>query len=270
MNSILLPTDLSETALKGAVYATRLFGTQNSTFTLLHTYMDPGLSEPAGEAAYPELNAMATEGAHDFEKRLRAELDTPDVEVKTIVIPGTIASTVAELTEGNDYTAVVMATEYATGYGGTIFGAHASDVAKAAHAPVLVVPKNAEYKRIERILLTDDGRDVRPSAIDLLVELARSAHAEVVVLRVLPEHAPDVELSGDPVHHAILGDVPHTFTTVHAANVVQAIDDEAMRNDVAIVAVLHRHLGAMEGLFHRSLAKQLAMHTQTPLLVLQQ
>jgi nucleotide-binding universal stress UspA family protein len=269
MNSILLPTDLSETALKGAVYATRLFGTQNSSFTLLYTYADNGEVEP-GDRAQPEPNALATEGAHEFEARLRAELDTPDVEVKTIVIPGSIAPMVAELTEGDDYTAVVVGTEYSTGSPGTIFGSHASDVAKAAHAPVLVVPKNAEYKPIERILLTDDGRDVRPSAIDLLLELARSTHAEVVVLRVLPEHAPDDEPNGDPVRHAVLGDVPHTFTTVHAANVVQAIDDEALRNEAAIVAVLHRHLGAMERLFHRSLAKQLAMHSQTPLLVLQQ
>ena len=63
MNSILLPTDLSETALKGAVYATRLFGTHNSTFTLLHTYADPGLLERAHErrnAMLPHLLSQSS------------------------------------------------------------------------------------------------------------------------------------------------------------------------------------------------------------------
>ena len=43
-----------------------------------------------------------------------------------------------------------------------------------------------------------------------------------------------------------------------------------MRGTANAMVVLHRHLGAVEGLFHKSTAKKLALHTHVPLLVLQQ
>jgi len=42
----------------------------------------------------------------------------------------------------------------------------------------------------------------------------------------------------------------------------------AEKEGADMIAVLHRHTGFMEGLFHRSTAKRLALYTDTPLLVM--
>ena len=52
-------------------------------------------------------------------------------------------------------------------------------------------------------------------------------------------------------------------------DVAAALDLMAGQEGAGLIAVVHRHAGFLEGLFHASTAKRLALYTNTPLLVLQ-
>lgn len=52
-------------------------------------------------------------------------------------------------------------------------------------------------------------------------------------------------------------------------DVAPALSVVAERENTDPVAVLHRHTGLLESLFHSSVTKELAMHGRTPLLVLE-
>ncbi|HMC96154.1 MAG TPA: universal stress protein, partial [Flavobacteriales bacterium] len=120
------------------------------------------------------------------------------------------------------------------------------------------------------VLLADDGGALVPGAFGLMLELARRHSAEVTVVHVEDPNTLSTSVGPDPIYHAMLGDLPHTFLTVEDEQVAVAIDHEAVANKVDLVTVLHRHLGPLESLFHKSTAEQLALHAHVPLLVLQQ
>jgi nucleotide-binding universal stress UspA family protein len=69
--------------------------------------------------------------------------------------------------------------------------------------------------------------------------------------------------------HLLLNEVPHTFTSVHADDIAQAIAEQA-RAHVQMLVLLHRHRGLLEGIFHHSIAKELANDIDVPLMVLEQ
>jgi nucleotide-binding universal stress UspA family protein len=71
------------------------------------------------------------------------------------------------------------------------------------------------------------------------------------------------------VYDELLADVPYTVMELGDDDVAQALSDTAERQHMDLVAVLHRHRSLLDGLFHASVTKQLALHSSIPLLVLE-
>lgn len=269
MASILIPTDFSDASLNAALYASRLFGRQAHSLTLLHCYMDPVMAEPMAMGVTPELDRVAREGMEAFSTRLYSSLGRPDIELRTAVFMGSIAGSIADLQAGHRHDVVVMGSHAGVAYG-SLFGSEVGSVIKAVHVPVITVPERAVFTQLKHVLLANDEGDLVPSAFTVLLDLVREHRAEVMVVHVDDPKKLSTDVEPDPVYHALLGDLPHTFVNVADEDVAAGLDKLALANRSDLVVVLHRHLGAIEGLFHRSTAKKLALHTHVPLLVLQQ
>lgn len=269
MASILIPTDFSDGSLNAAVYASRLFGREAHTITLLNCYMDPVMTEPMAMGVTPDLDRVAQEGMDAFSARLRAGLDRPDIAIRTSVFYGSISGSIADLQEEHHYDVVVMGSHDGVAYG-SIFGSEVGAVIKGIRIPVIAVPEKAVFAGLKHVLLANDGGDLVPSALTVLLDLVRQHRAEVMVAHVDRPQELSIDVEPDPIYHALLGDLPHTFVNVADEDVASGLDKLAVANRSDLVVVLHRHLGAIEGLFHKSTAKKLALHTHVPLLVLQQ
>ncbi len=68
--------------------------------------------------------------------------------------------------------------------------------------------------------------------------------------------------------HSYIDPVPG-YTSTAGDDVALALSNVTERDNMDLVVVLHRHMGILEGLFHGSITKHLAMHTRIPLLVLE-
>lgn len=269
MISILIPTDLSDASLNAAVYASQLFGAQARSLTLLNCYLDPVMTEPMAMGVTPELDRVSREGMEAFSARLRAALDRPGIELRTSVLYGSVAACIADMQAEHRFDVVVMGSHDGAAHG-SIFGSEIGAVIKAIRIPVIAVPEKAGFTGLRHVLLSNDGGDLVPSAFTLLLDLVRQHCAEVMVAHVDSPRTLSTDVEPDPIYHALLGDLPHTFVNVADEDVAAGLDKLALANSSDLVVVLHRHLGAIEGLFHRSTAKKLALHTHVPLLVLQQ
>lgn len=267
MAHILLPTDLSEHALNACAYALDAFGSKEHRYTLVHAYMDPvpGYVEMVDmtNTAY----AASVEGLAAFAARFRLLPGAKEAPVDTRVVYGSVASGLTHMTEEVDADLIVMGTR---GAGATpLFGTNAGAVAKASRIPVLIVPSGTSAAGIERILFADDHVRVEPLAMSTLVELATKHAAEVLVAHVLRrnDEEPDPHVIAD--YERTLKDVRYRFLDIPGSDISEALSELAERERVQLVAVLHRHVGILESLFHGSVAKRLAMHSRIPLLVLE-
>src|SRR5690606_18305938 len=92
--------------------------------------------------------------------------------------------------------------------------------------------------------------------------------AETVLAHVLrsADEEPDADLVA--LFDDLLKDLPHRFAAAEGEDVAGAIELLADKEQADMVAVLHRHAGFVEGLFHASTAKRLALTIALPLLVL--
>jgi nucleotide-binding universal stress UspA family protein len=267
MAHILLPTDFSHHALNACAYALDLYGSEGNVFTLVHSYVDP----VAGYADVVEMGsafyAASVEGLALFTERFRSLPGGADAQVFSAVEYGPLAKALQRLCTSKGADLIVMGTTGAAGF--SLFGSNAADVAKASAVPVLIVPKDAHYQGLQHILLADDMRGVEPEAMRSLVTLALNTGAHITIAHVLRNEAqrPDAMFLAE--FDDILADVPYTYTEVRDDDVAQALSTTAERQNMDLVAVLHRHTGLLDSLFHASVAKQLAMHSSIPLLVLE-
>jgi nucleotide-binding universal stress UspA family protein len=267
MAHILLPTDFSDSSLNACSYALDLFGSAGNTFTLVHSYMDPVPGYAAMVDMSSALYASSVEGMADFAKRFQALKSSAGTVVFTDVVYGPFTTVLPDVFREKGADIIVMGTQGATG--SALFGSNAGAVAKSSEVPVLIVPKDARFNGLEHILLADDHISVEPQAMRLLVELARRFAAEVTIAHVQSSEAEEPDARVVAEYDSTLADVEHEFIGVPGDDVALALSNVAERDNVDLVAVLHRHMGFLDGLFHSSVAKHLAMQSRIPLLVLE-
>jgi len=270
MARILIPTDFSSGALNAAVYAVRLFGSEGNRFVLLNTFMMP----PGGASTMWNIDDLLAKeslaGLQQFEAVLRNALPGVDVNLEIICEHGDLPNVVDRyLTDAEKPICVVMGTQGASGLQEALFGSNTASVIKHGSFPVIAVPGKAEYRAPKRILLADDGGPVSRDALALLLDIARWSQSELRIARVVNEQV-TADDSRTQAYDQLLGGIPHSQQFLSAEHVETALNDLAEQGDADMLAVLHRKRGLFQGLFHRSTAAKLAMHTHLPLLVLQQ
>ena len=267
MAHILLPTDFSDGSLNACAYALDLFGSAGNTFTLVHSYMDPLPGYAAMVDMSSALYAASVEGLAGFSERFRKLKGGADAIVSTDVVYGLLATALPDVCKRKEVHVIVMGTQGATG--GNFFGSSAGAVARTSTVPVLIVPKDAHFSGLRHILLADDHVRVEPLAMRLLVSLAQRFKADITIAHVLRSETedPDPQVVAD--YDETFAQVAHAYTSATGDDVALALSNVAERDDMDLVAVLHRHTGFLESLLHSSVAKQLAMHSRIPLLVLE-
>jgi nucleotide-binding universal stress UspA family protein len=270
MAHVLIPTDFSGNALKAALFAIKLHGVEGNTFTVLNSYMMPRGAASTMWSIDDLLAKESREGTSAFIERLKEEIDDPNADIRMLCEHGDLPNVIARLKhEEEPPELVVMGTQGASGLKEVLMGSNTADVIKRGGLPVLAVPENAEYRSPKRIILADDGGPVEKGTLQVLVDIARWSHAEVMIVRVVSEDDAEGTDEGGSIYDNLLGAIPHSHHFISGENVNTALHDMADQSDADLVVVIHRQRGLFEQLFHRSTSTKLAMHTHIPMLVLQ-
>ena len=266
MARILLATDFSDNAVHASEYAVGLFGPKVNTYSLLHTYVDLSLADPMVPSMAAELMKASEDGLRDhvdrFVRRTGAE------GVRQEVRYGPLPAVINDIAREGNNDLVVIGNAGKTG--SFFFGSNTISVLKHSHLPVLAVPAGAKVKTVERILLADDRGDILPGDLDMLRRIAQLSAAEVLVGHVEMPVNEGTSLESEGVYGPALAGVAHSYHHARGADVVDGLDRLARRKHVDLIAVLHRHIGLLAGMFHPSTAQELAQRIELPLLVLEQ
>ena len=264
MTRILLPTDFSDTAEKAAHFAMDLYGTDDVRYTLVNCYHIQAYPDPL----LPNLTLLAAEdsrtGLEEVEGRLRKRAD--NMHVEKVSLFGSLPEVLNDIAARKGADLIVMGTQGKDS--NRLFGRIASNVIKRAQLPTITVPSHWEPEPINRILLPMDGEPFDAATFLPLIDLAKRCGAEVMVAHVRTNA---VDFAKGLDHTAIgeaLKDVKHRYLTVHGTDVVDTVNELIAGSRFQLVAMVHRKRGFLDGLFHISTAKQMALHTKLPLLVL--
>lgn len=277
MKTLIIATDFSESATNAARYAAGLAKAVGaSRIVLYHSYDNTPVAT--------ELPVAETDTTLAHEESLVA-LGVTEGEIAGVV--GRDTSIVIEsatngmplelglvqLAEHRQAGLVVMGTTGKRGLGRFLMGSNTANLAASCPLPLLVVPREATFGPIGKIVFACDLRKVsRNTPVSELGWWLGRLQAKLMVLHValagkrfnpdtIPEQYKMHELLDgfDPEYHYEEGD-----------DIAEEIADFAEEEDAGLVITVPKSYGFFEGLFHRSVSKRLADKTEIPLLLLRE
>jgi nucleotide-binding universal stress UspA family protein len=269
MKTILVPTDFSETANNALRYAVELAKFTKAKLILFHAYHVPvPTTETPVMLILPQ--ELEQENIHRI-KKLEKQIIESAAGIKTecIVRAGFASDEIKDIAKEKNVDLIVMGITGASKAAQVLLGSNATAVMKKVEVPVLVVPNDARYREVEKIVLACNySEPVNAKAVLKVKAFAKLLNAKVLVLDVekpVPVPMYETEPGGEKLEKLLKG-VEHVLFFSPAEDIADGIntfvDDH---NCDWLIMIPHKHTG-INGLFHKSNTKKMAFHTHIPLL----
>jgi nucleotide-binding universal stress UspA family protein len=268
IRKILVLVDFSDAAINAAKYAAAITTRfKTSSIILYHSISVP----------------MATDiplSALDFKQDKTDKLNKLKDEVQQMVAEGIavtirsderpLVSAVNILTEQLQVGLVVMGTTGKSNMEKIFIGSNTIDVAAACKAPLLIVPKDAVFVDIHRVLFACDLKKVMQTTPTRPIKtLIHALNAKLFILNVAKNKTnfnPDTIAELAALHRLWDDEQPEYHYTDHE-DLVTGIMDFAAAQQIQLLVTVPKEYGFFDGIFHSSLTKRLAYHTNLPLLL---
>ncbi len=276
MQTILIPTDFSETAMHAALYAIEMAKqTGVQKIILLNTYTNSNVV--VGDPLVPvlevftlkELEKASEEGLLAFKFFLQYAIP-PSVTIETIHEYGFLANTIQTVCKEHKVDLIVMGISGAGNFQENFIGSNTIDVAKETTVPVIIVPNKANIHQIKRIAIATDFKDVSETTpFTVMRKILDETGAKVFILNV--DHN-EREFNDDTLYERMLMETflekyNPTINLIDNPDFIDGINYFVQTENIDMVIIIPKKHGLFESLFKRSHTKMLAFHTNVPILV---
>lgn len=269
MKTILVPTDFSTAAKNAAEYAANLALKIDAKLLLFHAY-----HVPIYTSDYPNNIISPLDLQQINEEQLKN--DALNLEKKTGVKVNYLAKigfAVEEiLDEEVNATMIVMGMRDASKLSEILIGSITTSVIKKSKKPIFVIPEEARFKKIEKIVFaTDYDISTDLSTIETLKNITKTFNSKIYVVNVIANEEAEVTADEFIVGRNLetkLKDVEHVYYFPENEDLIEGINEFANEHQADLISMIpHRH-NFIDLLFQRSISKKMAFHTHIPLLTL--
>lgn len=266
MHTILVLTDFSEAAAYAASYACVLARQLKApNIVLYHSYK--AVVTPGDSVMYTGDEDALCQVAKDALIELSASLadQVPEgCDLRYQASTKTLEE-INAITEEEGADLVVMGT---TGKGrveALVAGSNAISVCEASEVPVVLVPAHVSMNPVSSIVFACDMKETDTLPKSCIDKMIRAFHVPLEVL-----HVNNGKIAEDNAMEEWLHLHNPQFHELESNDTAQGILDFAAERPNALIMVVAKRHGFPSALFHRSVTKQLAFQSTTPLLVLRE
>lgn len=268
MKSILVPTDFSDYATKAFDLAVVIATSAKAAITLLHiTWQN---AETDNEEGRKNLKASVQQKLDAIKQN-----SSNNIIINTAIMDGDIVPSILDAITTYAADLVVMGTKGATGMKKVVLGSNTANIIGKSPVPVLSIPAGYTNTGIKEVALainhTENLQNLSP-----LFELAAALQAQVRLAIFTGEKDDAATYITD--RRAIVGlqqkiedqygqikiEVDHLSGT----NFQETLQEYITANNIDLLAMITRKRGALEGLFNKSITKEMAYHATIPMLCL--
>jgi len=274
MKKILFPTDFSEAADNAFVHALEFAKIVNAELVLLHTFELPVYDNQFFPENYNVLFDSLQLSEFDMFKdeipKLHAIAEKRNlnhIKMSHRLMDGSLLYNIKKAIEEEHIDFIVMGTSGATGWEAFFLGTNTGNVLTAVDVPVLSVPSDAKFKKIETIGFTTRYRDKDKKALKEVLKIAKKTHAKVKCLYVKTN---DSDVSGSTIkqwEEEFAGE-PIQFSIIPSDDVHDTILDFILFKDIDILAMLTYKRNFFVELFKPSLTQKFSNRLGIPVLAI--
>lgn len=267
--TLLVPTDFSPLSRVAAFYAAELAKSLHAGIVIAAVINPNPTSETLlhTKKLEEEMIASADRDAQNLMREIRQKVaDPPPLEFHTATgFP--VDEVVAGLVKQFNADMIVMGSKGATGLGKVLLGSNAVAVINNSTVPVAVIPENASFVPLKRIVYATDMSSYREET-QTLAMFASLFDAALNILHVLPEDsAKDIDTKKIVKELVELTNYDRiSFDVLRSDDIPEAVDAFVIRTGADLLAMFTHHLDFYEKLFGRSVTRRMAFHTRVPLL----
>ncbi len=267
MERILLLTDFSEIARNAVMYAIDMFKHRDVQFYLLNAF-------DADFGGSPYLMQVKEGMAEESLEGLNLELsiiqkDFPGVKIELISRFGTIVEVLLDddPEEAINPDLIVLGCRGRGVIENFLLGSNAFDIIKNVNIPMIIVPQNAVFRPIERIVFATDFKAIDQSIAGPVLELAKMYNSELLVLNILDiEKIDKIEIERQIA--SFFPDIKIKFFFKDTHDVFETICSFAEINGADLVALIRHNYSFFERLFNPSITKKMVRQPHFPMVIL--
>ncbi|MBS1563379.1 MAG: universal stress protein, partial [Bacteroidetes bacterium] len=271
MKIIVVPVDFSPTSINAARYAADMAVSLEAGVSLLHVCATP---VPLGEIPVPveSMDELISDAEEEL-SALKKSLQEKAGRMLTVIMEVRVGDVLTQLKEYCDKLepfAVVMGPHGKPAIERLLFGSNTLQAITALSWPLLVVPHDAIYTRVQKIGLACDFREIKESMpVAAIRDIVSQFRAELHVVHVsntpawqdMHEHQEEFrEL------RQLLDTLHPMYHFMNRDSIEDGLHEFARKSRMDILIIIPRHHGLLSGLFHKSQTKQVLLHTQLPVL----
>ncbi len=276
MKNILVPTDFSNTAKCAFFYARKLAEQLGGgRIKLVHVFM------PAVESEYPnfvppvsEFLKVRQEMLDEFvDEACRSEDLDPqaDIEIDKELLVGFPADEISRISEDHDL--IVMGTTGDSDLLNKLFGSVSSAVARRSDCPVILIPRDMEFRGFDHILYASNYESITEDALEEILDFNRHFRACLHFVHVQDDSDKNYDKSKEEIFEELFaaGDPDFSFeiAEIDGKTVAEGLNHYAESHDIDLVVMVNQHRSFWENFFHKSQTKRMALTSRIPLMVLQ-
>ena len=277
MTNILVLTDFSENAKAAEKYALQLAIHVKGNLILYNTYSRQR-EKISGNVVWPHstpsselqsisnLQARVDELNHDLGK-IKDNIHKP--EIRHLGNDGSLTDKLNEIIAENNIWLCVMGTKGESFANNVLFGSNVFKVLEKINCPVLIIPKETEYKTLKKIAYATDFRSSDVDIINWLYHLADPLKIELILVHVsadtIMDNEQDVLKGQEKIYKSQFPKA--TIQLYEGENIQDSLHKIAEQLDVNMLALLHRRHEFFESLFQASISHKMIKHTGIPVLI---
>ena len=277
--NIVLATDFSKASLNAYHYAREIAGHFGATLTVVHAFdisLDPIMTDYV--IPLPSIADIEAATLKKLSHFIREDTDEDSntivvsrLKVKVRALMGVPSDSLIEFSNNLNTDLLIMGTTGEQDWIDKAFGSVAIKVMQKAHCPVLLVPKNAEFKGIHHTLYAASADSFSSEEVSRAIDFAKyfvSAIHFVHVNAVFEDPKKDTRLMFKQLLEEKAPRWVYTVDNVIADTVVDGINRYALDNEVDLIIAVTHHRSFWKHLIHHSISKDLAWQSHLPILCL--
>jgi nucleotide-binding universal stress UspA family protein len=273
MKTILAATDYSPAASNALEYAAALAQATHARLVIFNVF---SLATPSSSAPFSMPTVDELIKLNNQRLTLIGEIlaETYGLEIEAVTTTSQFMEGLLKQVRKQQANLVVMGMR-GSSLTTQLFGSTATAAIKEAKFPVLIVPEEANFYGIRRMLFACDYQYLtRSSNLSPIQDLATTLKAKVQILHVEKIDSPlDSPLTiplkkNRPDMEALLEGIKHEYKFLRETNIALGIEKGIEDYNADLLVMVPHKMKFWESIFRPSLTRKLAMHAHIPLLAL--
>ena len=272
MKKILFPTDFSEVATNAFVHALEFAKKMQGELVLLHSFELPIYDNQYFPENYNVLFDSLQLSEFDMFKeeitklrKIAEELKLDKIKMSHRLMDGNLIFNIKRAIKEDEIKFVIMGTSGVSGWEEFFLGTNTGSVISTINVPVLCVPLEAKFKKIETIGFTTRYREKDQKALKDVLKIAKKMEAKVKCLYVKTSNS---DVSEETIKHweTEFAGEPVKFSVIPNDDVKETILDFVLFKDIDMLAMLTYKRNFFVELFKPSLTQKIANQSSIPIL----